>query len=71
MPEKTQIYSEWSGYSFKLMQLFTISKTQIKFKLKFMGGRCFIASTKLAPHIFMLGWLKLNLMLLLDQLRLA
>ena len=24
-----------------------------------------------APHLFLLGWLKLNLALLLDQLRLA
>ena len=26
---------------------------------------------QLAPHLFLLGWLKLNLALLLDQLRLA
>ena len=29
-------------------------------------GRCFITSTSLAPHLFLLDWLKLNLMLLLD-----
>ena len=34
-----------------------------------LWGRCFIISTSLAPHIFLLGWLKLNLNLLLDQLR--
>ena len=27
--------------------------------------------TSFAPHLFLLGWLKLNLALLLDQLRLA
>ena len=26
-------------------------------------------STNFAPHLFLLGWLKLNLALLLDQLR--
>ena len=36
-----------------------------------LWGRCFITSTSLAPHLFLLGWLKLNLILLLDQLRLA
>ena len=34
-------------------------------------GRCFVTSTSLAPHFFLLGWLKLNLMLFLDQLKLA
>ena len=34
-------------------------------------GRCFITSTSLAPHLFLLGWLNLNPILLLDQLRLA
>ena len=33
-------------------------------------GRCF-TSTSFAPHLILLGWLKLNLALLLDQLRLA
>ena len=36
-----------------------------------LWGRCFITSTSLAHHLFLLGWLKLNLILLLDQLRLA
>ena len=35
-----------------------------------LWGRCF-TSTSFAPHLFLLGWLKLNLALLLDQLRLA
>ena len=35
------------------------------------GGRCFVTSTSLAPRIFLLGCLKLNLILLLGQLRLA
>ena len=35
-----------------------------------MWGRSF-TSTIFAPHLFLLGWLKLNLALLLDQLRLA
>ena len=30
-----------------------------------------IKMTTFAPHLFVLGWLKLNLALLLDQLRLA
>ena len=30
-----------------------------------------IASTSLPPHLFLVEWLKLNLILLLDQLRLA
>ena len=33
-------------------------------------GRCF-TSTSFAPHLFLLGWLKLNLAVLLDQLRLV
>ena len=32
--------------------------------------RCF-TSTSFAPRLFLLGWLKLNMALLLDQLRLA
>ena len=35
-----------------------------------LWGRCF-TSTSFAPHLFLLGWLKLNLALLLDHLRLA
>ena len=35
-----------------------------------LRGRCF-TSTSFAPHLFLLGWLKLNLALFLDQLRLA
>ena len=35
-----------------------------------LWGRCF-TSTSFAPHLFLLGWLKLGLALLLDQLRLA
>ena len=31
----------------------------------------YMLSTNLAPHPFLLGWLKLNLILLLDQLRLT
>ena len=33
-------------------------------------GRDFITLISLAPHLFLLGWLKLNL-ILLDHLRLA
>ena len=36
-----------------------------------LWGRCFIRPTSLAPHPFPLGWLNLNVILLLDQLRLA
>ena len=36
-----------------------------------LWGRCFITSTSLTPHLFLLGWLKLNLILLLGQLRLV
>ena len=36
-----------------------------------LWGKCFITSTSFTPHLFLLGWLKLNLTLLLDQLRLA
>ena len=36
-----------------------------------LWGRCFTTSTSLAPHLFLLGWLKLNLTLLLEQFRLA
>ena len=35
-----------------------------------LWGRCF-TWTSFAPHLFLWGWLKLNLTLLLDQLRLA
>ena len=35
-----------------------------------LWGRCF-TSTSFGPHLFLLGWLKLNLDLLLDQLRLT
>ena len=35
-----------------------------------MACRCFITSPSFAPHLFLLGWLKLNLILLLDQLKL-
>ena len=35
-----------------------------------LWGSCF-TSTSFAPHLFLLGWSKLNLTLLLDQLRLA
>ena len=34
-----------------------------------LWGRCFITSTSFATYLFLLGWLKLNLILLLDQLR--
>ena len=36
-----------------------------------LWDKCFITSTSLTPHLFLLGWLKQNLVLLLDQLRLA
>ena len=36
-----------------------------------LRGRCFITLTSLAPHLFLLSCLKLNLILLLDQLRLV
>ena len=35
-----------------------------------MACRCFITSPSFAPHLFLLGQLKLNLILLLDQLKL-
>ena len=35
-----------------------------------LWGRCFI-STSFTIHLFLLGWLKLNLALLIDQLRLT
>ena len=38
---------------------------------KYLMGGWFITSTSLTPHLFLLGWLKLNLILFLDQLRLA
>ena len=31
--------------------------------------RCFITSSSLAPHLFLLGWLKRNLIFLLDHFR--
>ena len=34
-----------------------------------LWGRCFTISTTLAPYLFLLGWLNLNLTLLLDQLQ--
>ena len=34
-----------------------------------LQGTCLITSTSFAPHLFLLGWLKLNLILLSDQLR--
>ena len=39
--------------------------------IKIIYGVDAITSTSLAPHFLLLGWLKLNLRLLLDQLRLA
>ena len=36
-----------------------------------LWGSCFMKSISLAPHLFLLGWLKLNLIFLLDHLRLA
>ena len=36
-----------------------------------LWGKSFITSTSLKPQLFLLGWLKQNLVLLLDQLRLA
>ena len=36
-----------------------------------LWGKRFITSTSLISHLFLLVWLKLNLILLLDQLRLA
>ena len=36
-----------------------------------LRGRCFITLTSFASHLFLLGWLKLNLILLLNQLKLA
>ena len=38
--------------------------------IKMPYGVCF-TSTSFAPYPFLLGWLKLNLAILLDQLRLA
>ena len=35
-----------------------------------LWGRCFTL-TSFAPNLFLLGWLKVNLALLLDQLRLV
>ena len=36
-----------------------------------LWGRCFTIWTRLTPHLFLLGWLNLDLTLMLDQLRLA
>ena len=41
-----------------------------KFVQSVIWGRYF-TSTSFAPYLFLLGWLKLNLAFLLDQLRLA
>ena len=38
--------------------------------IKICYGVCFVALTSLTPHLFLSGWLKLNLILLLDQLKL-
>ena len=40
-------------------------------QLVYLWGICFITLNCLAPHLFLLGWLKQNLVWLLDQLRLA
>ena len=39
--------------------------------IKIPLGRCFITSTSLAPHLFLLVLLKLKLILSFDQLRLS
>ena len=36
-----------------------------------LWGRCFFTLISLIPHLFIFVWLKLNLILSLDQLRLA
>ena len=56
LPIKLQFMSEDQNYGDK----FTIQLTY--------GSRCFITLTSLAPHFFVLDWLKLTLILLLDQL---
>ena len=52
-----------SCLSFRLALLHSVSH--------FLYSRYFTTSTSLASHLFLLDWLKLNLTLLSDQLRLA
>ena len=47
------------------------SSDSVTIRVPYEVFRCFITSTSLLLHLFLLGWLKLNLILLLDQLRLA
>ena len=39
--------------------------------IKYLIGYMFITITSLRPHLFLFGWLKLNLISLLDQFILA
>ena len=45
------------------------SSDGIVIKMRYGVCRCFITSTSFAPHLFLLGLLKLNLILTLDKLR--
>ena len=64
---RTSLTSQGEGASLTLIGGPSSDRVTIKNAL---CGRCF-TSTSFAPHLFLLGWLKLNLALLLDQLRLA
>ena len=40
------------------------SSDGLTIKIPTLWGRCFITSTSLAPYLFLLGWLKRNLILI-------
>ena len=60
------------AYATKTKESITSQKLRSRdfWQIAKLWGRCF-TSTSFTPHLFLLGWLKLNLALLLDQLRLA
>ena len=59
--QRGQCYS-WGGASVALIDHPSSDGVTIKIPL---WGRCFTTPTNLVPHLFLLGWLKLNLILLL------
>ena len=52
------------------MKVDHISGSKVLYSLFWLYAK-FGCMQSFAPHLFLLGWLKLNLALLLDQLRLA
>ena len=61
-----------STHACKLVCLYELPKKMSLLKREGPDrGKCFITSTSLTLHLFLLGWLKLNAILLLDQLRLT